>query len=285
MFELGIITDEISQQFETALDRMVDWGIPYAELRGLWGQNVSELSSDDLRRAQRELDARGLKVCGIASPFFKCELTGGQALQTGMMHLAQDRALDEQRVVLQRCIEAAHLFETPFIRVFAFWRRGPVTPEIADRIRDLFHAPLALAREAGVTLLLENEHDCYFSTGEETAPFIASLADEGLRAVWDPGNAFCAGEERPYPDGYEALKPWIVHVHLKDPRRSASGGHDWMPLGQGDLDLLGQLNALNRDGYTGVLSIETHYAPEGGTPEQGSHETLLGLRDLIGQAV
>jgi sugar phosphate isomerase/epimerase len=281
VFKLGIITDEITQDFEVALDRMVEWDLPHAEIRGAWNKNVSDLSPEELRRAKRELDARGLKVCGIATPFYKCELTGGTASETGRMHLAQDRALDEQQEVLQRCIEAAHLLETPFIRVFAFWRRGATTPEIADRIRDLFHAPLATAREAGVTLLLENEHDCYMSTGPEMAEFIASLADEGLRAVWDPGNAYCAGEEHPYPDGYEALKPYIAHVHLKDPVRTPEGGYRWVPLGQGEVDYVGHLNALNRDGYSGVLSIETHYLPEGGTPEQGSSAMVLGLRELL----
>lgn len=280
MFQLGIITDEISSDFAYALDRMVDWGLPYAEIRGVNGKNVSDLSPAELRDAKNALDARGLKAYGIASPFFKCELGGGAAQDTGNLHLAQDRSLEEQYEVLQRCIRAAHLLETPFIRVFAFWRRGETTPEIVERIIELFHEPLRIAREAGVTLLLENEHDCYMSTGEETAQLLSVLAPEGLRAVWDPGNAYRAGET-PYPNGYDALKPYIVHIHLKDLKRTEDGGWKWVPMGEGDIDYLGHLKALNHDGYTGVLSLETHYRPENGSPEEGSAETLQSLRTLI----
>jgi sugar phosphate isomerase/epimerase len=280
VFQLGIITDEISSDFSYALDRLAEWGVPFAEIRGVDGKNVSDLTPEEMKRAKHELDARGLKACGIASPFFKCELTGGAARDTGNLHLARDRTLDEQMEVLRRCIQAAHTFETPFVRVFAFWRRGETTPEIERRIADLFHEPLRVAREAGVTLLLENEHDCYMSAGEETASLLARLAPEGLGLVWDPGNAYSAGDT-PYPNGYEAVKPYVRHVHLKDLRVSGDGSSAWVPMGEGDIDYLGQLNALNRDGYSGVLSIETHYIPESGTPEEGTAESLHGLRSLL----
>ena len=282
MFRLGIITDEISNDFEYALDRMVEWSLPYAEIRGVNGKNVSDLSPEEVRRAKAALDERDLKACGIASPFYKCELTGGPSQEIGNLHLARERALDEQMEVLQRCIRAAHVFETPYIRVFAFWRRGETTPEIAARIAELFHEPLRVAREAGVTLLLENEHDCYMSVGAETASLLSVLAGEGLRVVWDPGNAYRAGDV-PYPDGYEALKPYIEHVHLKDLRVNEDGSSKWVPMGEGDIDYLGHLNALNRDSYSGVLSLETHYRPENGSAEEGSAETLQGLRTLIGR--
>ncbi|MBW3621946.1 MAG: sugar phosphate isomerase/epimerase [Armatimonadetes bacterium] len=282
MFRLGIITDEISNDFTDALNCMVEWAVPYAEIRGVNGKNVSDLSPEEMRQAKAALDERGLKACGIASPFFKCELSGGAAQDTGALHLAQDRTLDEQRDVLQRCIRAAHTFEVPTIRVFAFWRRGETTPEIVERIIELFHEPLRTAKEAGVTLLLENEHDCYMSTGEETAILLNALAPEGLRCVWDPGNAYRAGET-PYPNGYEALKPFITHVHLKDLHVSEDGGYHWVPIGEGDIDYEGHLNALNRDGYSGVISLETHYIPEGGTPAEGSAAALSGLRTIIGR--
>ena len=79
MFKLGVITDEISQDFELALDLLVEWGVPFAEIRGLWDKNVSVLTTEEIDRAKSALDSRGLKVCGVASPFYKCELTGAAA--------------------------------------------------------------------------------------------------------------------------------------------------------------------------------------------------------------
>ena len=122
------------------------------------------------------------------------------------------------------------------------------------------------------------------STGTETAAFMARLAPEGLRAVWDPGNAFCGSDEAPYPTGYEAMKPYVAHVHLKDPVRKPDGEVGWVAMGSGEVDWVGQLRALKSDGYTGILSIETHYAPQGGTPEEGTRETLGGLKSVIERA-
>jgi len=281
VFTLAAITDEISQDFERALDLSVQWGLPKAEIRAMWGKNVAELSRQELQRARKALDARGIQACAVASPFYKCDLTGELGPAAGRLHQASQRALAEQTEVLRRCIDAAHLFGTPLIRVFAFWRRGEMTPEVVDRIAELYQEPLEIAKDAGVVLCLENEHDCFMSTGVETAQFVARMAPLGMRALWDPGNAFCAGE-RSYPDGYQALKPYISHIHLKDAVRE-NGKIRFVPIGDGEVDYAGQLRALAADGYSGVLSIETHFAPDGDT-EAGTKMALDGLRRLLADA-
>ena len=80
-----------------------------------------------------------------------------------------------------------------------------------------------MAESAGVTLAFENVRSCNIGTGAETARLMETVNSPNLRVIWDPGNAYVSGEARPYPDGYEVVKPWIVHVHVKDagagPRR------------------------------------------------------------------
>jgi sugar phosphate isomerase/epimerase len=278
VFTLAAITDEINQDFERALDLMAQWGLPQAELRAMWGKNVAELDRQELDRARNALQARGMPVCCLATPFFKCDLTGKAGEAAGRMHQASEKSLAEQMDVLKRCIEAAHLFETQLLRVFAFWRRGEMTPEVVDRVAELYVRPLEMARDAGVTLCLENEHDCFMSTGVETAAFMERMAPLGMRTVWDPGNAYCAGE-RPYPEGYEALKPYISHIHLKDPVRE-DGRIRFVPIGEGGVDYAGHLRALAADGYDGILSIETHFASDGDT-EAGTRKALDGLRRVM----
>jgi sugar phosphate isomerase/epimerase len=281
LFNLAVITDEITQDFEKALDLMAQWNIKHAELRALWGKNVADLSRQEMERAREAIQKRGMSVCCIASPFFKCDLSGEAGPAAGRMHQATERALAEQMDVLQRCIEAAHLFGTNLIRVFAFWRRGEMTQEVVDRIAELYQKPLEVAKEAGVTLCLENEHDCFMSTGAETAAFLQRMAPLGMQAVWDPGNAFCAGE-RPYPDGYEALKPYIKHIHVKDPVREQNGIR-FVPIGEGHIDYAGQVQALIADGYTGAVSIETHFSVNGDTVAS-TKLCLDGLRRLLERA-
>ncbi len=294
---LAAITDEISQEFEHALDVMLEYGAFGAELRGLWGTNIADLTSEQTARARQALKDRGMVVAGLATPFYKCDLNmkapeasnPGEA--AGAMHLAQARNLQQQLTMLERCIELAHTFETPFLRVFAFWRKDVMTEEIEDQIVAAFEAPVALAERAGVTLLLENEHACFVGSGEEAARVLKRVDSPHLRAVWDPGNAFSLGEI-PFPNGYEAIKPYMVHMHVKDAVQIETPDHGkqvkWCVVGQGEIDYTGHFDALRRDGYTGWVSLETHYrplqgsGPDGqGTPEEGSRPCLAYLQKAI----
>src|SRR4051812_34295714 len=85
---MSVITDEISQDFERALDVMSEYGVRGAELRGLWGANVADLTDEQIVRAKSALDARGIGVIGLSTPVYKCELESDAASVDGAMHLA-----------------------------------------------------------------------------------------------------------------------------------------------------------------------------------------------------
>ncbi len=280
--KLAAITDEISQDFERALDVLVEHGAAGAELRGLWGVNIGDLSTEQTNRARLALHQRGLKVCALASPFFKCDLDfGGESGIRGPLHLARPRGLNEQLDLLQRCCDLAHLFECRFIRVFAFWRKSDLTDELLGRIVQAFQEPLQIAARHGITLLLENEHSCNFGTGVEVAKAAKAINSPHLKVVWDPGNAFAAGE-RPYPDGYEAARPYIAHIHIKDGIRSPDGKVKWCVVGEGKIDYEGQFAALKADGYDGYISLESHYRMPDGSSEPASRACLTALQRFIG---
>jgi len=286
-FRLGVITDEISPDLERALDVMLDYDIREVELRDLWGKNVLKLDSGEMARAKKAIGDRGMSVCSIASPFYKCALDVESRVGPDVerkMHGAAETSLSEQWGLLERACELAKLFGAGIVRVFAFWRDRPLTPAVYSRIEEAFEAPLRLAEREGLVLGLENEHACLLGTGGETAPLVRKVDSPFLRCVWDPGNAFQLGE-KPYPEGYTALKDLIAHIHVKDARRihRADGKVEcpWMPIGKGEIDYLGQFSALVEDGYSGVVSLETHYRNAAGDPEVSSRECLDGIRNLL----
>lgn len=292
--QLAAITDEISQDFAHALDVLVEYSATGAELRGLWGTNIADLSDTQIAQAKAELQARGISPICLATPFYKCDLAAevenaGEA--AGRMHLATPRGLEQQMTMLKRCIEIAHNLDVTFLRVFSFWRKELLTPELETRIVAAFAEPVELAEREGITLLLENEHACYIGTGAEAARIAQAVNSPHFKLVWDPGNAFGAGET-PYPDGYEAVKPWLAHIHVKDARIVDTPPHGpqpkWCVVGEGEIDYVGQFAALKRDGYTGYVSLETHYIPEKGngeggrgTPEDGSRPCLAALQKFL----
>lgn len=290
---LTAITDEISQDFEHALDVLQEYGARAAELRGLWGTNVADLTDAQVDKALRALDQRQMCVAALSTPFYKCDLeraadNPGEA--AGPMHLAVPRGLDGQLEMLQRCATIAHRLNTRILRVFTFWRKAALAPDIEEQIAAAFLPAIALAEREDLTLVLENEHACFIGTGAEAAGMLARIGSPRVRACWDPGNAFAAGEQ-PYPDGYAAVRPWVEHVHVKDGRRVQTQQGEqtrWCVVGQGEVDWRGQLEALSADGYSGYLSLETHYVPEHGsgpngkgTHEEGSRPCLEYLQHAL----
>src|SRR5205814_9546365 len=87
----------------------------------------------------------------------------------------------------------------------------------------------------------------------------------------------------PYPDGYEAVRPRMLHVHVKDARvvDATTGLTRWEAIGEGEVDYQGQIRALLEDEYAGVVSLETHWRPSGSTPEAASRRSFDGLLTLV----
>lgn len=281
---LALITDEVAPTLEEVIPFMLEHGVEAAELRTLWGTNIAELDLDRCRHAARLLRRAGLKVCAIASPVYKTDLLGEGKTPAGPLHGATQIPLGGQPELLRRCLERANLFEAPLLRIFSFWKRGALTPEVEAWIAEALEHARTLAERAGVTLILENEHHCYLGTGMQTRRVLERLPRSPyLRACWDPGNAFCAGEE---PEtGYEALKPWIAHVHIKDAVRSHPGGDPqtcrWVPLGEGQVNYPPVIARLQQDGYQGYLSLEPHARVAGCSPAEVAARCLNTLRTWL----
>jgi sugar phosphate isomerase/epimerase len=279
---LCVITDEISQDLGHALDVMAEYGCKDAELRNVYDKYIVDADEEMLAKVEAELKRAGMSVPCIDTPLFKCDLdtkedAGGAV---GPTHGARDRTLDDQMHLLQHAIDLCKRFDAPYIRIFSFWRRGQMTPEIEDRVADALVRACQAAERAGVILLLENEHSCYLGTGAETARVIEKVGSPALKIVWDPGNAFMAGE-RAFPTGYEAVQPHVVHLHVKDARATDDGKLEWTVVGEGEVDWAGQIKALKAAGFTGALSLETHYRGPNGDKEEASRQCLAGLKRLM----
>jgi sugar phosphate isomerase/epimerase len=279
---LSAITDEISQDLGYALAVMAEYGCRDAELRNVYDKYIVDADEEILTRVDADIKRSGMAVVCIDTPFYKCDLEAATVV-SGSTHGAAERTLDDQMQLLQRSIDLCKRYDAPYIRIFSFWKRGALTPDVEDRIADLLVRPAEIAQRAGVTLLLENEHACYLGTGKETARVVEKVGSPALKMIWDPGNAFMAGEQ-PFPSGYEAAISHIAHIHIKDARLGAEGKLEWTVVGEGEIDYNGQFRALKASGYTGVLALETHYRRPDGNQELGSRQCLEGMQRLIAAA-
>jgi len=283
-FPLSVLTDEISPDLGHACEIAArEFGLGYVELRAAHGKNIMQWDANDVAEARGILQRFQLKVSELASPIFKVSWPGAppSSFAPSGPQFAADFTYAQQDELLDRAVELAHLFGTPYVRIFDFWRLDDQTPyreAIDDRLRQ---AALRVGPR-GVTLNVENEAACNTGTGAEAARLLAAVPEQSLKVNWDPGNAAARGET-PYPDGYGKLpKARIAHMHCKDIVRKADGGTEWAAMGKGIIDWLGQLRALKRDDYRGVLSLETHWRGAG-TAEASTRQSMAGFKELLGR--
>jgi len=249
MFRIGVISDEISQDFQTVVNVSTEFNLDSIEIRSVWDKPPHELTRQDINEIKRILDGTDFQIIGIASPFFKCDIDN-----------MKER--EEHLDILKRCIKLAKAFDINLIRTFVFWDTGK-TEERWDEIIAAYDEPLRIADGEGIILGMENESSTSLRTARLTERFIRQIDSPNIRAIWDPANeAHAADGETAYPDAYNQLKPLMVHAHLKDAGKNPETGEvESVPVGEGVIDWPGQLQAFIDDAYEGHLCLETHWRP------------------------
>ena len=276
------ITDEISQELDIALAVLKEYGATSCELRNVYGVYIVDADDAILARVISDLGAAGMTVDCLDTPLFKCNLdTVGTSDAAGATHNAAERTLNDQWPLLDRCIELALRFKTPYLRVFAFWRKGDPTADRRVAIIEILAKAAAIAGASGITLLLENEHACLLGTAEETADVVRAIASPWLKMVWDPGNAMMLGEAV-IPNGYDACKDVMVHIHLKDVASSEEGTLSWTCVGSGNGGYADLFRTLKADGFTGTIALETHWKSADNNPETASRACLQVMQTFLG---
>lgn len=283
-FKLSVINDEITQDFSHACEVAAqDFGVEFIEIRAMWGKNIMRLDAKEIAEARRILERYKLRVSSIASPIFKVDWPGAPTSKFSPKRdqFGGDFTFEQQDELLERGFELMRVFQVNRIRIFDFWRlddQQPYRTAIDAKLKEAAKK----AEKCGMTLLLENEAACNTATGAEAGRTLGAIRSANLKLNWDPGNAASRGEIA-YPDGYSHLpKDRIGYVHCKDVVRSGDR-YEWMKMGGGIIDWAGQYRALKKDGYRGVVSLETHWRGAG-TPEESSRQSLAGMKELLRRA-
>jgi L-ribulose-5-phosphate 3-epimerase len=276
---LGFISDEISSNFIDALNWIQAKGLKHVEMRTVNGINIINLTDVEVEQIKKEIMQRGLYVSGIASPVFKSALDPARLIAIGDTFGQQEADIDTHFKQLLRAIEIAKIMGTHRIRIFSFWRE--TMPEIYhDEIVQYLRKAAIMAEKEKIILLLENEPSCNGGYAEEVARLIAGVDSPALRALWDPGNEEYGGRPS-FPEGYQAIRDVLGHVHLKDALINENGNSVCVPIGIGRVPFIDQFRQLEQDGYTGLFTMEPHYTPKGGNSMDGSEMSLNGLIQLL----
>lgn len=227
---LCAFADEASPQLSEQIAALNKHQIPYLEIRGVNGKNVSKCTPEEAVEWKKELDAGGIRVWSIGSPLGK---------------VAIDKPFEEHLALAENLFRIANVLECDKVRMFSFYEteEGDL-----DRICANLTALCELAARYDITLYHENEKGIWGDTAERCVELLDRVP--ALHSVFDPANYVQCHQD--IPAALALLQARTDYYHIKD---ALSEDGSIVPPGLGDGHLLEMLDGIDRDT---VLTLEPH---------------------------
>jgi len=273
--KIGVICDGISRDLYHAVDVMDEFNLEYAELQFVWDAEVGDHTAQQISEIDRLLRDRGKPVSCLSRHIF-----AGMTQQNRPNDTLHQTHMD----ALKRVIEMAHILDAGLVRIMTpkkeqiLWgshgaEQWNVAKGAWDAILPLIAPAIELARSEEVKLVVETGNGTMVNSSYTGRRLIDDLdAKDVLGVLWDPANN-CWCHEVAYPDGYNELREgYLGHVHIKDVQVDTPRARlEVRPMDEGQLaPYFPQIaNALQRDGYDGVISFESVYHNGDGDFEAG----------------
>ena len=238
-FILSAFADEASPMLDEQIKALKEEGVSLIELRGVDGKNVSTLTLEEAVAVKAKLDAAGIRLSALGSPYGKASL--------GV-------AFDEHLALFKHGLELCKALDCKRIRMFSFYPTEGVSPEDSrEEVLRRLEIMVSLAEEAGVTLVHENEKGIYGDDTARNADLLQHFGDR-MGFAFDPAN-FIQCSVKPI-EAFDVLHNRITYMHIKDAFLSdgavVCAGH-----GDGNMsEILRRLNAEREDEV--ILTVEPH---------------------------
>lgn len=255
---------------DTSLPRLFDelgaMGGECVEINGRPGLHDGLVLDDrTIPRVRSWAEAAGLVVSGI-SGYNDFAQTDPDALGA-----EQERLLGTCRVASDMHVE--------LVRAFAGEPKPGLAMEDAwPTIVEAFRWVARHAEALGVTVAIEN-HGRLLNDGSLLAALVCEIGESSVALTLDTGNFAWAGHspEQVSAD-IEAALPYAANLQVKD-GVWRNGSFEFVPAGEGALDLADLLRRLIERGYHGPVNSEYEGA---GDFLEGTRRSIAYLRDALG---
>lgn len=261
MIKLTGIADEAGASLDVQIQAHQELGWDSIEARivefdGVKG-NLHEIPDTVFDKVAARLEEKGMKICGFGS------LIGNWAKK-----ITDDFSITEAEIA--RAIPRMQRLGAKLIRVMSYAvckddagndLEEQFAPERIKRMREINQR----FADAGLTVVHEN---C-MNWGGMSPSHVHRLAEAvpGMKWVFDTGNpVFIDDRDRPGHkqdswEMYQAIKPHMVHVHVKDgiwDKTKNDAVYTYPGEGEGQTERI--MRDLVETGYSGYISIEPHVA-------------------------
>ena len=250
--------DEAGRDLATQIKVTKELKWQYISLRSIGGVNAHDLSDEDFSQAAEMIDESGLKVVEL-----------GSLIGTWAKPISSDFNLTLAEI--DRAIPRMKRLGTQLVRVMSYaqepWGKEQYEQERFRRLREI----TARFSAEGLTVAHENCMNWGGFSAEHSLRLIDEVPD--LKLIYDTGNpVFQLDRSKPQADGsflwqdawdfYEAVKPHVCHVHIKDCFNPVEEGVEpqYVQPGEGQGYVKKIMQDLQDSNYQGYVAIEPHVA-------------------------
>lgn len=230
--KLCAFADEAGAAIDHQIEALKRNSIPFLEIRNVDGTNIAKITMEKAKEVKSKLDANGLAVWSLGSPYGKIKITDDFAPH-----------FDE----FKYGIELAHELGAKCIRLFSFYEASD--PATRDTVMERLSAFIEAAKGSGVVLCHENEKGIYGDIATRCLDIHKTLPE--LKCVFDPANFIQSGQNT--KEAWELLHNYVYYMHIKD---SLANGKV-VPAGKGDGNLPFLVSEYSKQGG-GIMTLEPH---------------------------
>lgn len=225
--------------FEYALEVLADAGVHRADLWGRSPHFPEDCNPQTIAQIEATSARTGVAIANLGTYPGRNFTSDDEA----------ERAAELES--MKRTIDAAARLGCRSIRVMPGHGEHPA---IIDRIAPLLMESARHAEQMGVLLGMENHRGSIAGNPEDARRLCEAVGSRYFGVLYEPCNLLSIGVD--YRSAFDTLAPYIVHVHVKDGRRKADGSFERVHLGDGEVDPVWVVAALEGIGYEGDYALE-----------------------------
>ena len=230
-FKLAAFADEADGRLSEQIKAMKRNGIDYLEIRGVDGENISDITKEKAKEVRRQLDDAGLAVWSLGSPY-------------GKIGICDD--FEPHLDKFRHGLELAEILGAKHIRMFSFYVADGDKERYRDEVMSRLEKFISAASGSGIILCHENEKGIYGDMAVRCEEIHRTFPQ--LKAVFDPANFIQCGQNT--TEAWKLLAPYVEYMHIKDAMADGSV----VPAGKG----IGNLSYLLENYKGSVLTLEPH---------------------------
>lgn len=247
--------DEAGKDFDIQIKATKELGWSNIETRALMSGNLASITDEEFETVCAKLDESGVKFNSFGS---------GVGNWATSIEEPPDASYEE----LKNAIPRMRKLGIKLARVMSF----PVKDtskyeEYADEAIKRMKTIAKIAEDGGIIAVLENCSGWASGSCDHMVRTLEAVDSPALKVVFDTGNPVFDDDVRtPAPhkkqsswEFYEAVKPWIEYVHIKDGYMDGDN-MVFTFAGEGKGEVKRIVTDLLKNGYDGGISMEPHIA-------------------------